>query len=309
MNSLNSILVTGGAGYIASRLIPNLLDNDYCVGLMGRSLTKTNFNNVDLWPTDITHAIKPPNKNYDVIVHLASANDADSKNVTDAILSTTLGTRNVLKMAVEMGIKRFIYFSTFQVYGIDSGYVNESTGKAPKNDYALTHWFAEEYVEMYQQLHGIETIIVRPTNIFGCPPSMSHDRWTLVPSCFCQEAVEKQQITLLSSGRQYRDFISLDSTASTIESIIRTIEPPSIVNLAGGKSYTIKEVALMVKTSYEKLFNRPCDLIIHSDSPQKGEPLNVDISVASSFYTPQTSTHSSLKKEIEKILILLGGAG
>ena len=58
--------------------------------------------------------------------------------------------------------------------------------------------------------HGIDFIILRPSNVYGNFESKTIDRWSLVPGCFCKDVKTNSKITLMTSGKQNRDFVSLD---------------------------------------------------------------------------------------------------
>ena len=303
------ILVTGGTGFIGSRLVPFLIEKGHEVGILGRSVRDGGRGELKSYRVDITRPIGPIAESYEAIVHLAGANDVDSREVETALVNTALGTKHVLDLAVVMGARRFVYFSTFQVYGLESGNVSEATPPAPNNDYGLTHLFAEQYVDMYQRLKGLESVCVRPTNIFGCPSDPEHDRWSLVPACFCKDAVNSGCIELLSSGKQHRDFISLDTVAECTEALCAASSLPTVMNLVSGQSRSILSVAEAVKVKYEGLFSRSCRLEVRGQAPERGEPLRVKTDVADLFIESQEDVDSAMAREIEATLFMLAARG
>ena len=301
-------IMSGASGYIGSNLLDKMIKQGFKVGVIGRS-SKLPIESelIDLYKADITKPIKiVPNSDYDTFIHLAAANDVDSLDTQTAILTTVLGTKNCLDLCKEIGIKQFIYFSTFQVYGNVSGIMNEDTLLAPNNDYGITHRFAEEYVEMYSRILGLNYVIIRPTNIYGAPISKHIDRWTLVPNCFCKEAVEKKCITLMSSGKQTRDFINLNDLTSITISIIKMFDKfkNQILNAASGNNFTILEIAEIVREVYKNIFNENCDLNIKSNIPLIANQVNVcnDKIKKVEF---NFSSRDSIKQEITKIFNLL----
>ena len=270
-----NILVTGGSGYIGNYVVKELLDNNHNVSIVCRKenqFIKDYSDKTTVYFQDITEQFSfEPKHNYDLVIHLGAANDIDSKDPSFAINATVLGTKNTLEFCVKQNINKIIYFSTFQVYGYVEGDMDENGKLLPTNDYGLTHLFAEEYIEMYQRTKGIDFITIRPTNIFGTPMYKTTDRWSLVPSCFCQEALTKNEINLLSSGKQVRDFVSVKDIASTTRILAEQFNEykNQPINISSGFNYTIVEVAEMVKEQFQSLYNEKCELNIHSEEPIK----------------------------------------
>lgn len=307
-----NLLISGGFGFIGSYLIDKLLAQGHTVGVISRKVPDYLIGlarKTDVYLADVTKPIRFEHaRDYDIFIHLAAANDVDSFDPAAALSCTTLGTKNCLEFCKEYGIKRFIYFSTFQVYGARSSAVDEKTPLHCMNDYAITHRFAEEYVEMYQRNYGLEYIIVRPTNVYGACVHKQIDRWSLVPNCFCKEAFEKRMITLISSGRQIRNFISLEDVVNLTIILCKRFEQErnSFLNLASGCNITILEVAEMVKEIYEKIFGVCCSLYVRSDVPATSQDLTVDMTrIRGMGYV--YSEGYSMRKEIEKIFRLLRG--
>lgn len=269
-----NVLVTGGSGYIGSYLVKLFLEAGHRVDIVARTeneFIRNYSSKIGVYYADITKPFDFDVKDvqYDILVHLGAANDIDSSNPSYAINASVLGTRYALDFCVKNGIKKAIYYSTFQVYGYVEGEMNENSKLLPTNDYGITHQFAEQYFELYQRTKGINYIIIRPTNIFGSPMYKSTDRWSLVPSCFCKEAVEKGEIHLLSSGLQKRDFIDVNDLAAVSLTYCVEFEnfKNKIINVSSGNQYTIVEIAQMVADNYQLLFTKDCAIKIHSEHP------------------------------------------
>jgi len=269
-----NILVTGGSGYIGSYVVKLLVEQGHKVDIIARTeneFNRTFSDRVEVYYHDITtpFSIDIKGIQYDIFIHLGAANDIDSSDPSYAINASVLGTRYALDFCVKNNIKKTVYYSTFQVYGYVEGEMTEKSLLLPTNDYGITHQFAEQYFEMYQRTKGIDYIIIRPTNIFGAPMFKSTDRWTLVPSCFCKEAVEKGEINLLSSGLQKRDFIDVNDLAIASAKYCTDFDifKNKVVNVSSGVNYTIVEIANMVATEYKQLFKTECKVNIHSEHP------------------------------------------
>ncbi len=269
-----NIILTGGSGYIGSYLVKQLIEKGHNVSIIVRSeneFTRNYSNKIKIYFQDITtpFEFEINDIQYDVFIHLGAANDIDSADPSYAINASVLGTRYALDFCVKNNIKKAIYYSTFQVYGAVEGDMSEKSILQPTNDYGITHQFAEQYFEMYQRTKGIDYIIIRPTNIFGSPMYRSTDRWSLVPSCFCKEAIEKGEINLLSSGLQKRDFIDVNDLAVVSAKYCAEFEifKNKTINVSSGVNYTIVEIARMVAEQFENQFNKKCKINIHSELP------------------------------------------
>jgi UDP-glucose 4-epimerase len=266
-----NILITGINGYIGSKLSQLLVSNGHTVnGLVRKNNTISERLDVEVFEADIRHPILLHlQKQYDFIIHLASANDIDSANPKEAYEVTTLGTKNCLEFSLKNNIKNFIYLSTFQVYGELDKDFSETSPKNPLNEYGITHLFAEQYVEMYSRKHTINYLILRPTNIFGAPRFKEIDRWSLVPGCFCKEVFKSNIITLQSSGIQLRDFIDLgDLNLSILKAILNFKDYANTdINVSSGNIYSIIEIAKEVQKQFENNYHKAASIVIKSKLP------------------------------------------
>jgi nucleoside-diphosphate-sugar epimerase len=305
-----NILISGATGYIGSYLVKKFLQNSFNTGIITRNQFAGFPAGVEIIHADLSTGLEyEPKINYDMFIHLAAANDIDSKNPVTALNDTVKSTLNALEFCAKNNIKKFIYFSTFQVYGLSSGYADENTAISTLNHYALTHYIAEKYVEFYNKSRGIDYIILRPTNIFGGMLNRKTDRWSLVPSCFCLEAFEKQQITLLSSGRQKRDFISLNNVCNAVYKFVEEFENNNnrVFNLGSGVTKTIYETAVLVKNIYEEKYKRKCELNILSDKPEVTEELAVSTEMLKAAGID--TSDNNIENEVIKIFDLLEEKG
>ena len=269
------ILISGGSGYIGSYVSKLMLENGHQVSIIARSeneFIRNYSDRIAVYYQDITQPFNFELKGkVDCFIHLGAANDIDSADPSYAISASVLGTRYALDFCLKNNINKTVYYSTFQVYGYVDGDMSEKSELLPTNDYGITHQFAEQYFEMYQRTKGIDYIVIRPTNIFGAPMYKSTDRWSLVPSCFCNEAIEKKEINLLSSGLQKRDFISVKDLAIATEKLVIDFEnhKNKVINISSGVNYTIVEIANIVADIFKKMYAETCVVKIHSDEPKE----------------------------------------
>ncbi|MBX7190664.1 MAG: SDR family oxidoreductase [Sandaracinaceae bacterium] len=297
------VLITGAHGYLGERLGRELSARGLDVGALVRRPTPAPAFASEVVVADITRPIaERPRGPFDVLVHLAAANDVASRDPETALRVTTLGTRHVLDLCAAHGIPRVLYVSTTQVYGADAGVVDESTPPAPRNDYALTHLFAEHYVRASR----IRWAIARPGNIFGTPSSRAQERWTLVPSCFCLEAHDHGRITLMSSGLQLRDFLGAGDVARLLAAMTQRFDELEGVtlNLTSGRSVTVRSVAERVAARFALRTGRACAIDVRSSAPAESGALSMPTALRERLGFV-LDRHEDMDDEIDKTFAVL----
>jgi UDP-glucose 4-epimerase len=148
----------------------------------------------------------------------------------------------------------------------------------------MNHVFGEQYAEMYSRKFGINVAVVRPSNIYGRFLTPEIDRWTLVPGCFIKEALESDTITLLSSGRQLRNFISLEELSYSTEQIAMNMQKSyENISLSSHQYYTILEIAELTHRILKEKYGKQVDLIVKQDNPLFSNPFELDRSNLGSF--------------------------
>jgi UDP-glucose 4-epimerase len=257
--TIMKVLITGANGFIGSYLSDFLLRKGYTVIATARQFhesTKKLLSKAELITLDLMNADELNNLSVtaDIIVHTATANDIISKNTGGGIQLSAVGTKNILEFAIRNKIPKCIVFSTLQVYGSELlGAIDEQSPLHVQNDYGLNHLFAEMYGEMYSRQKKVQCVSVRPSNVYGRIITDAFNRWSLVPGCFCKEAVEAGTITIKSSGKQMRNFVNLENLSRAVDCIIKHFpENYECYNLASSQGYTMVDVAKKVKAVYEK---------------------------------------------------------
>lgn len=253
------ILITGSDGYIGSSLIEFLNKKNFSVrGANRRIKLKVDKNldyvYIDLKKNKIDKAIF---KNVKTIIHAVSLNHDDCiRNPQLAKKVNVDGTINLLKNAYKMGVKQFIYLSTIHVYGTNLCLnTSEEEKPNPNSIYSKTHYQAEKKILKFCHNKNIKPIILRISNISGCPLNKNINCWSLVINDLCKQSILRKKILLKTSGNQIRDFISLSDFNHIIYKIIRLKNKSisGVFNISSNKSVTIKYVAKMIKKiSYKK---------------------------------------------------------
>jgi UDP-glucose 4-epimerase len=309
---MKKILITGASGYIGSYLSDYLYKTGkYELTILVRTLPKYLKNigeSIKIIECDILDyelmTLLIIDK-YDAIIHLAAFNDVDTiNNPQKALLTNAFGTKNLLKIASNLEIKNFIYFSVLQVYGreLEGSYTSESEVLCD-NDYSLNHFIAEEYCKMFSNSSTICTSIIRLAYAFGCPIDFKVDRWTLVPESFCLSAILNGEIILNSSGKAERDFVPINYVSKSVEYLIENYKKGyNVYNLTSEVIIPIIETAHLVQEIAEEVLQKKIKLIINSDQPTKSNFYNVKNNLLGPLSKNQVLDF--MKLEMRKIFLL-----
>lgn len=178
-----TIVLTGGAGFIGSQVAMRLADQNRVKiydNLHRNALTYTNLlshPNVELIKADVLDrdALFEATRGCDIMIHLAAIAGVDTvmEMPTLTMKVNLIGTLNALDASVEFGVKRFIDFSTSEVFGshvymaeehnaTTLGVVGES-----RWTYAVSKLAAEHLVHSYHKEYGLATVTIRPFNVYG----------------------------------------------------------------------------------------------------------------------------------------------
>ena len=254
---MSRILVTGGAGFIASDLALRLADD-----------TKNEVVVVDnLLTGEIGHIHSPSHKNlhfikcdvnrfedisgvfysyrFDHVFHYAAM--VGVKRTTDnpvQVLRDTDGIRNILDLSKNTGVKRVIYSSSSEVYGepVEIPQNEKTTPLNSKLPYAIVKNIGEAFLRSYHKEYGLDYTIFRFFNTYG--PKQSKD---FVVAKFLRAAINNEDITLYGDGLQTRTFCYIDDNLDACLNAYHKGEVMNdVVNIGSDKEFTIKELAQLI---------------------------------------------------------------
>lgn len=258
------LLITGGMGYIGQYLVRLFKEFGYEVYYTSRKQKDINDGNVRYLNLNDENSFADLCRGMDVVIHTATMDERKIKgNEKAALLTNAYGTRQLYLDAVNCKVKKFIYFSTFHVYGCQNGTIDEHTVPNPVSDYGLTHYFAEQYLRQLSKQSECSVDIIRLTNGVGMPLG-NIDRWYLALNDFCRAALENQRIQMKSNGLSMRDFIAIQDVVNAVKILIERQDTGKfqVFNVSMQHSVSIKEAAKMVANIYEKRYEKKCELLI-----------------------------------------------
>lgn len=261
MKAISSVLVTGGAGYVGSVLVPKLLNQGYMVKVIdlyiyGEDVLDSVKNNPNLIQVkgDIrnTKLLEKELKGIDAVIHLACISNDPSYEL-DPQLGKSINydaTVKLIDIAKKAGVKKFVYASSSSVYGIkDEDNVTEDLPLEPLTDYSKYKALAEEYL-LKQHSPGFVVLVLRPATVCGYSPRLRLD---LSVNILTNSAVNKGKITVFG-GEQKRPNIHIEDMTDLY---VKTLEYPDdkingkIFN-AGYDNMKIKDIAQTVKKVVSK---------------------------------------------------------
>ena len=253
-----SVLITGANGYIALHLARMLKVNNFKVVTAARS-SGTDFIMDFSKPSEVASM---DIGEIDAMVHTVSPNEGlYTTDPLRALSENAAGIHAALDFCKNNNIRDFIYFSSFHVFGAQGGILTENTSVAPRSNYGLAHYTAEQTIQMFDRTNQVNGWIIRPSNLFGVPAELGKfKRWNLIPFLFCKEAVEKNTITLLTSGNQLRNFVGVSDVCKKVLWILEQKPKERIFHAYGNETMSVLQYAELVQKVGAEFFDLPVSI-------------------------------------------------
>ena len=214
------ILVTGGAGFIGSNLVEQLLQDDRVIGVRVLDNLATGYlkNIEDFFSNPKFEFTEGDIRNYKTCLAVCDGMDSIShqaalgsvpRSIADPLTTNEVnitGTLNIFTAAKEKNIKRVVYAASSSTYGDHPGLpkVEDKIGN-PLSPYAVTKYVNELYARVYADLYGIELIGLRYFNIFG-PKQNPNGPYAAVIPIFAEALLNNEPPTINGDGHHSRDF-------------------------------------------------------------------------------------------------------
>jgi UDP-glucose 4-epimerase len=261
-------LITGGAGFIGSHLVEELIKRNNEVVVIDNFSTgrKTNLDSIKskklkIIKSDISKYIKIEKhfKNVDKVFHLAALADIvpsieDPYSYFD---SNVLGTLNVLRASLKYKIKKLVYSASSSCYGIPENYpTNEHSTIKPQYPYALTKWMGEELVLHWSKLYKLNCTSLRLFNVYGTK-SRTSGTYGAMFGVFLAQKIYGKPFTIVGDGEQKRDFTYVSDVVQAFLKASNAKEPGKIFNVGSGETVSINKVVSYLKGKKVFIKKRP----------------------------------------------------
>jgi UDP-glucose 4-epimerase len=250
-----TFLVTGGAGFIGSNIVGELLRRGDKVRVLDNFSTGKRENvrafidqpSFDLIEGDLRsfHIVRQAVKGVDFVLH-QGALPSVPRSINDPITTNEVnitGTLNILEASKEFEVRRVIYASSSSIYGDNDGLPKvEDMAVRPLSPYALTKYTGERYCQLYSKLYGLETVCLRYFNVFG-PNQDPTSQYSAVIPKFIKLMKEDKSPVIYGDGLQSRDFTYVQNN---VQANLLACEADDVAgevfNIACGTRYTLLEL-------------------------------------------------------------------
>ena len=258
---MESVLVTGGAGFIGSNIVEALLARGYRVVVLDDLSTGKMENILDLSRYDNLKFIKGSilesgllrsiikSEHIQLISHQAAISSV-SKSIADPVKTmetNVAGTTNLFHIAAEYGCKRIVFASSSSIYG-DAPELpkRETMMPSPKSPYAMSKAAKEMLSSIFSGLYGIEIIGLRYFNVYGRRQDPASDYAAVIPK-FISKALGNEPIPIEGDGGQTRDFVYIDDVVNAnLKALTGTNISGTVFNIACGEQTSILDLATTI---------------------------------------------------------------
>jgi len=269
-------LVTGGAGFIGSRVSSLLLEKGWSVRILDnlgtgqRAVVPTEADLINADVRDIK-AVAEAALGARVIFHLAAFTvlGESLSRMAECCAINVVGTANIIQAAVASGTKRIVFSSSSAIYSeVPDEAIEEEHQTNPDSVYGQSKVNGEVLLNLAAQGLGLEPVCLRYFNVYG-PGQTAESAYPSVIPAFLNRIQEKQPLAVHGDGLQTRDFVYVEDVA---RANLMAAEAPMVsgevkhLNVGTGKATSILDLARIIN----KLSERPQDFIEY-DAPILGE--------------------------------------
>lgn len=248
-------IVTGGAGFVGSNLVESLLEDgitvisidDYSVGkeINHEDLKQKFGNQLQSIHCDITN--KQDLEKYfdgvDIVFHQACSKM--SICLIDPLRDLEVnagGTFNLLELARDYKIKKFVHVSTGSVYGVAKYYpTDENHMLNPTSYYGVSKLAGEKYARAFSELYDMDISLLRYFHVYG--PKQDSSAYGGVIGIFCEQALKQLDITIFGDGTQIRSFTHVNDVVNINKLVALKGGKGEAYNCASGLKVSINEIA------------------------------------------------------------------
>ena len=255
----STVMVTGGAGFIGSNLIPALLekgvkkikvlDNFY----FGKAKNLPTDKRLEIIKfnlgVDNPRELKKQTKNVDFIFHLAAEKHNQSKNNPEKIITVNInGFFELLKAASENHVKKIVFASSLYANGrMNKPRLKETDFPVPKTIYGISKLTGENMLNYFHITAGLQYIALRFMFVYG-PKQWSGTGYKSVIIKNFERIIANKNPLVCGDGKQILDYIYIDDAVAAIIKAVETNYGGEIINVGSGKAISINQMSdIMIK--------------------------------------------------------------
>lgn len=250
-----SVLVTGGAGFIGSHLVDELLKDSYEVvvlddlsgGYEKNIHPKAIFIRGSITDKALVHKIFAKYQ-FIYVFHLAAyAAEGLSHFIRKFNYENNLiGSINIINAATHHGVKCLVFTSSIAVYGAGQVPMKETTMPIPEDPYGIAKYAVELDLRSAHDMFGLDYIIFRPHNVYGERQNIA-DKYRNVIGIFMNQILQDEPMSIFGDGMQQRAFTHIADVAPIIaRSVINEKAYNKVFNVGADKPYTVKHLSKVV---------------------------------------------------------------
>ncbi|HUT74988.1 MAG TPA: SDR family oxidoreductase [Armatimonadota bacterium] len=312
-------LVTGGAGFIGSAIVEELIARGHEVRVLDNFSTGKHDNldavrgAIRMLEGDLRDpvTVRLACSDVDYVLHQAALASV-ARSLVDPVTTAEVnlnGTLNVLMAARDAGVRRVVFAGSSSVYGDNPQLPKrEDAEPRPLSPYAVSKLAGEHYCRVFHRLYGLQTVVLRYFNVYG-PRQRPDSQYAAVIPKFADALLHGQRPVIHGDGAQSRDFTYV---ANVVQANLLACEAPQapggVFNIACGSRVNLLQLLDLLRAhtgngiAPEHAASRPGD-VLHSVA---------DISRAASLlgYTPQVDIREGLRRTVEwhRSRLSLGGS-
>jgi UDP-glucose 4-epimerase len=251
---MSKCLVTGGAGFIGSNLVDELIKRGDEVIIIDNLETgkeeninpKAEFHKLDLRNLE---DIKGLFKGVDYVFHQAALARVQP-SIEDPVKYNDYnvnGTLNVLVASKEASVKKVVYAASSSAYGNQEEMpLTEDMPANPISPYGLQKYIGEEYCRLFSYVYKLPTVCLRYFNVFG-PRMVKEGAYASVVAIFCSQRKNDKPLTIVPDGKQQRTYTFVkDIVRANILAALSDVGDGRAINTGQSNEYSVNEIAEMV---------------------------------------------------------------
>jgi len=268
-------LVTGVAGFIGAAIAKKLLDDNHEVlgidnlstGYITNVPKGVRFYEMSAFDPEVPNVLK--HHKLDAIFHIAgqSGGELSYADPVYDLQSNAQSTLLLLKYARECECSRIIYASTVSVYGepADSVKIPETQAANPKSFYGVGKLASENYLKIYAEQFGLDTVALRLFNVYG--PGQNLDNLQQgITSIYLSQAVRGQHIHVKGSKDRFRDLIYIDDVTDAFLTVLQDkFKGFHVFNVSTGQKTKVENIVEGIRS------NLPFDVSVKYDGSTPGD--------------------------------------